>query len=223
LQRVLGIFAKEPRPGQVKSRLAATIGADAATRLYDAFLRDLLPRLMTIDATRVLAFASPADHDFFRVLCGEYFELELQVGSDLGARMATFFQNQFARGASRVILVGSDSPDLPLQRIEQAFARLDDQDVVVGPSDDGGYYLVAMRKLVCDIFAGIEWSTANVFTQTAQRLRQIGVRYSLLEPWYDVDLPDDLRRLNQEIMTAHRAGRDSTLAHTEDLLRELTL
>lgn len=215
MAKVLGIFAKQPRPGAVKTRLAAAIGSDAAARLYDAFLRDLLPRLVTIEATRVLAFADPADSDFFRLLCEELFDLEVQSGQDLGARMANFFRNQFARGADRVVLIGSDSPDLPLACIESAFDALDRHDVVLGPCDDGGYYLVGMNRAIPAMFERIDWSTPNVFAQTKSRLDQLGIQPAVLESWYDVDSLDDLRRLAHAIRS-----RESTM-YTEPLVQTI--
>jgi uncharacterized protein len=217
--RVLGVFAKAPRAGEVKSRLAAAIGAAAAAKLYDAFLRDLLPRLATIEANRILAFASPADHDFFNSLCGTQFELQVQAGEDLGTRMSVFFQGQFARHATQVVLVGSDSPDLPLDRIEQAFSELARHDVVLGPSDDGGYYLIGMRRFIGELFSRIDWSTPSVFPQTTDRLREIRAGHAVLESWYDVDLPQDLERLNQEIISCC----NSQLEHTAAVLREMYL
>jgi hypothetical protein len=221
MDRVLGIFAKGPWPGRVKNRLAVTIGAEQAARLYDAFLRDLLPRLGTVKATRVLAFESVTDHDFFAALCGDQFELEVQARGDLGERMESFFRNQIARGATSVVLVGSDSPDMPLDRIHQAFRRLDDHELVIGPSEDGGYYLIGMRQMIGQIFSGIRWSTDTVFAETTDRLRQIGVRFTLIDPWYDVDRADDLHRLTERIVAARHAGQDPGLARTEAILREL--
>jgi rSAM/selenodomain-associated transferase 1 len=221
LDRVLGVFAKEPRPGQVKTRLAATIGAEPAARLYDAFLRDLLPRLVAIGATRVLAFAEPSDRAFFRSLCGDHFELEVQSGDDLGARMATFFSIQFARGASRVVLIGSDSPDLPISHIENAFASLDRHDVVLGPCDDGGYYLIGMSRVIPEIFQEIAWSTPSVFDQTKSRLDQLGVRTAVLESWYDIDSLDDLRRLAFAIRSDGRTMTGNWLVRTTAYLTEL--
>ena len=109
--------------------------------------------------------------------------------------MVNFFSNQFARGASRVVLIGSDSPDLPLSRIDDAFTVLDRHEVVLGPCDDGGYYLVGMNRLVVGMFDGVEWSTPNVFATTMARLDQIGVQPAVLESWYDVDSIEDLHRL----------------------------
>src|SRR5262245_28864837 len=88
MDRVLGVFAKAPRPGEVKSRLAAAIGTVAAAKLYGAFLRDLLPRLATIDANRILAFASPPDQEWFQALCGTHFDLQVQADGGLGVRMS---------------------------------------------------------------------------------------------------------------------------------------
>jgi hypothetical protein len=215
------VFAKRPWPGRVKNRLAATIGAEPAARVYEAFLYDMLPRLAKIRATRVLAFESATDHDFFAPIGSDQFEWEVQSGEHLGERMETFFRNQFARGATRVVLIGSDSPDIPLDRIDQAFTRLDEYDLVLGPSDDGGYYLIGMRRFIGRTFAGIQWSTASVCAETISRLREIGVRFALLDPWYDVDLVEDLDRLAQRIVAARRAGQDLGLPRTEAILREL--
>ena len=219
MHRVLGVFVKEPTAGNVKSRLAAVIGADPAARLYEAFLRDFLPRLEHLPVHRVLAYTPDTGKDYFENWLGDRFELEPQSGSDLGTRMSAFFERQFSRGARLVVLVGSDAPDLPIARIEQAFAELVHHDVVLGPSDDGGYYLVGMRRMIVDLFHGIEWSTAGVFDQTLQRLSELGIRPALLESWYDIDRPEDLYRLLAQMNDAGRLGRDPELLHTQTVLR----
>ncbi len=221
MNSILGIFAKEPRAGEVKSRLAAVIGNEPAARLYDAFLRDLVARLPAIAATCVLEYTPATAHAYFAELCGGRFELEPQAAGDLGDRMAAFFGRRFAAGAQRVVLIGSDSPDLPLDRIERAFALLADHDVVIGPSHDGGYYLIGLRRLIDELFRNIAWSTHKVFARTMERIRPLGVTHAILDAWYDVDLPDDLNRLRAEIETARNAGRDSGVRHTEAVLRRI--
>jgi rSAM/selenodomain-associated transferase 1 len=219
--RVLGIFAKAPRPGAVKTRLAKSLGDEAAARLYEAFLRDLLERLQAVNAHRVLAFASESDAAYCTGLCGSGYELTVQIGVDLGARMAAFFQQQFAAGARRVVLVGSDAPGLPVERIEKAFCELQYRDVVIGPCNDGGYYLIAMRRLIDSAFCDIDWSTDRVFQQTINRLHERQVSHSVLDPWYDVDISRDLLRLNLEIAALRQAGDRLSLRHSEAVLGPL--
>ena len=219
MHRVLGVFAKEPVAGQVKTRLAAVIGAEQAARLYEAFLRDLLARLERLPVRRVLAYTPDSGKDYFGNWLGDRFELEPQSGSDLGERMSAFFERQFSRDARQVVLVGSDAPNLPIARIEQAFAELVHHDVVLGPSDDGGYYLVGMRRMIVEVFGGIEWSTSGVFDRTLQRLSELGIQPALLESWYDIDRPEDLFRLFAQMDAARRLGQDPELLHTQTVLQ----
>jgi hypothetical protein len=221
MRRVLGVFAKVPRPGAVKSRLAAGIGPDAAARVYDAFLRDFLPRLAPLPFERVLAYAPESAQGYFQLLTGSDFVLEPQSGSDLGERMRAFFDRRFRDGAQHVVLVGSDSPNLPLSRVHDAFASLDRCEIVLGPSDDGGYYLLGARRLVPELFAGITWGTPAVLAETTRRLASIGVVPALLESFYDVDVPRDLTRLAADIAAARRDGHDPHLPHVEAVLNSL--
>ena len=221
MRRVLGVFAKEPRPGEVKSRLAETVGPDQAARLYECFLRDFLTRIQSVVASRVVAYTPDSARNFFASLVGSRFELDRQSGGDLGERMGAFFRRSFAGGACQVVLVGSDSPHLPIDRIEQAFEQLANHDVVLGPSEDGGYYLVGMRRLILEVFSRVAWSTSEVLAQTMRRLESVGVTPRLLEPFDDIDRPDDLARLASYIAAVRRAGRDPELPHTEAVLAAL--
>ena len=214
MQRVLGMFAKRPEAGAVKSRLAAVIGPEWAARLYGAFLRDLVARLATMRANRVIAYAPADAHAYFTDLAAGQFRLVVQAPGSLGDRMAGFFSGSFQSGAERVVLIGSDSPDLPLGNVSRAFEELADHDVVLGPSDDGGYYLIGMRRMIPEVFQDIRWSTSNVRTETIERLRGLGIAHALLEAWYDVDVVDDLERLSHGIDAARRIGTDRMLEHT---------
>lgn len=221
MRRVLGVFAKEPRPGTVKSRLAAAIGPDAAARLYEAFLRDFLPRLESLPFARVLAFTPDTSEPFFHRLAGGRFELEPQTSGDLGERMAAFFRQRFEIGDKPAVLIGSDSPDLPLDRIDEAFRLLASHDLVLGPSDDGGYYLIGMSRMIPEIFTGIDWSTPGVFDQTMRQASTLSVKPALLEPWYDVDEPNDLRRLAANLAVPGDSRQRIDLPHTAAILRSL--
>jgi len=224
--RVLGLFAKQPVPGQVKTRLAAETCADWAAQVADAFLRDTLHRLLWIDAHRVVAFA-PADAEpFFANLIDYRFQLIPQVDGDLGQRMAAFFAGQFQAGAKRVVLIGTDTPTLPPDYIERAFDELKRSEVeaptkdvhlVLGPATDGGYYLIGLAGQVPPIFEGISWGSERVLAETTSRLPEDGCRLTLLPPWYDVDTLKDWRVLTGHVYAQRQAGFDPGVGFTEGL------
>lgn len=198
----LGVFAKYWEPGKVKTRLAATIGQERASRIYKAFAETLLARLSTVGQRRVLAI-TPADRlDEFLAISGQAWTIESQANGDLGARMRHYFDSAFANGAQSVVLLGSDSPDIPLSHITSAFQLLDEYPVVLGPSDDGGYYLIAARDETPPIFEEIAWSTPSVLEETIRRLDQVGVRHAQLPPWYDVDDADSLARIAHQLQAS---------------------
>lgn len=197
--RQLGIFAKYPQPGRVKTRLAASIGDEPACRLYRAFVETLLARFSDVADRRILAFSPPERRAEFEALAGRCWQLAEQSAGDLGQRMQRYFKDAFERGASRVVLLGSDSPTLPVEYVEQAFELLNKISVVLGPSDDGGYYLIGAAERVPPIFDDIAWSSEAVWEQTTNRLRSLGQDFRELPPWYDVDDEKDLRRLRDEL------------------------
>ena len=221
MDRVLGVFAKQPVPGRVKTRLATVIGAGPAARLYRAFLQDFLPRLHTIRARRVLAYSERDEKAYFESLVHGDFQLVRQASGDLGDRMSQFFRQEFERGAKRVVLVGTDTPDLPLPYVERAFSELAKCDVVLGPCDDGGYYLVAKRRMVSEMFQGIMWGGTAVFRQTVERISRTDVRLAVLSRWSDVDTVGDLVRLWERISLARRCWSSSSLPNTEAVLKTL--
>jgi hypothetical protein len=195
----LGIFAKYWEPGGVKTRLARDIGQEAAATLQREFFRTLVHRFGTIAATRVVRFAPPDRRAEFASLTGGNWQLEPQSAGDLGHRMADYFRAAFQRGCERVVLIGSDSPTLPPTVVTDAFERLATDSVVLGPSADGGYYLVGAAGSVPPIFGEVEWSTGSVWDQTRRQLAAARIPYAQLPLWYDVDNVDDLRRLAAEL------------------------
>lgn len=214
-QRTLGVFAKWPTPGSVKTRLAGATSAIWAAHVAEAFLRDALDRLTPIAARRVLAFAPRDAVDVFTELARGRFELEPQIEGDLGRRMAAFFAVHGDAGP--VVLVGTDSPTLPPEFIERAFSALMTAEVVLSPAADGGYVLIGCRGKVPPIFAGLDWGTPAVLGQTIARLADPAWRLALLPPWYDVDTLDDWRVLRGHLAALRRAGIDPGLPHTEAL------
>ena len=135
--------------------------------------------------------------------------------------MRGFFEGEFEDGATRVVLIGSDCPALDPTIVITAFLCLEGRDVVLGPSTDGGYYLVGARESVPPIFDGITWSSPGVLSQTIDRLKDTGLSLAVLPPWYDVDTPENWRMLAGHIRALHRAGMDPALPRIESLIEEL--
>jgi rSAM/selenodomain-associated transferase 1 len=190
---VLVVFARQPTPGEVKTRLADRIGDERAAALYAAFVADLARRLRAASVPVCWAVAPPLEG------FAERFGLAprdclAQPGGDLGARMHAAFLEMSRRGFSRCALIGSDLPQLPLERVERSLGALDEADLVLGPARDGGYYLIAMRE-PRDVFTGIRWSSAGVLDATLARAESLGLRAALLEEDFDVDTAEDLDRL----------------------------
>ncbi|GFE56203.1 TIGR04282 family arsenosugar biosynthesis glycosyltransferase [Geobacter sp. AOG1] len=195
-KQALIIFAKRPVPGRVKTRLIPPLTAVEAARLYECMLRDILRRTSRLTGMDRLIFNTdePAATTYFRRLAPGI-PLFPQQGEDLGARMASAFSTAFARGYQDVAIIGSDSPDLPLAFIENAFAHLTNgEEAVFGPSEDGGYYLVALGQMHAELFDGIEWSRNDVLARSLGKAAEAGIRVALLPGWYDVDTVEDLQR-----------------------------
>lgn len=198
------VFAKEPLSGAVKTRLTPPLPPDEAAILYTAFVRDTCATIAAAAEPgdrRVLAAAGEIGPVLRRIAEEHGFETASQEGADLGARMAHALGVELARGAGTVVLVGSDSPTLPLAEVRAARRQLAASSplAVLGPARDGGYWLVGASGRVPDIFAKIPWSTPDVLPATIERARERGVELALLEAWYDVDDAADLRFLEAEL------------------------
>lgn len=200
VERRLGVFAKHWTPGRVKTRLAAALGNEAAAGVHRAALECLLQRLSQVDADCWLAF-SPEDRggDFQNLLMelglGDRWRLAPQCAGDLGQRMQSFFAEGFLGGAEQVVLLGSDSPNLPLEMVCQAFRELDHASVVLGPADDGGYYLLGAVAPVPPVFSDLPFSTSDLWAATLARLSSHNLPHVALPVWYDVDDLASFRRL----------------------------
>jgi rSAM/selenodomain-associated transferase 1 len=194
---ILGIFVRHPVPGMVKTRLAAELGRDRAAEIYSAFMADIVDHCRGVAAERTLCFCpdSAESRRYFEAIAGRDYRLWPQPEVDLGTRMQRFFEDHIQGPGDRAVLIGSDSPTLPRDLADQAFASLAESDCVLGPATDGGIYLIGMRGRAWPVFSGVEWSTSRVLDQTVQFITACGARLALLPPWYDVDTPDDLRLL----------------------------
>lgn len=192
--RCLIMFTKFPERGQVKSRLAKDLGEERAAVLYRCFIEDLLARLSRGHYRFQMAFY-PADKEReIKEMFGNEFSYVPQAGENLGERMKEAFIRCFSEGSQSVVVIGSDSPDLPAWIIEEAFFSMDDHDAVIGPSVDGGYYLIGFRRETFnpDVFTGPAWGMENVFRQTMTLLQGTGALVYVLPVWQDIDRPEDI-------------------------------
>jgi rSAM/selenodomain-associated transferase 1 len=190
-------FMKYPEPGKVKTRLATAIGQDKAAELYGHFVLDLLAKLESTRLSFAIYFYPEQKKELLMEWLGEGYEYIPQKGADLGERMAAAFLDAFAGGHRRVILMGSDFPDLPRSFLEDASAALNTHDIVIGPAVDGGYYLIGFRKetFTQEAFKGMDWGTEGVFRQTLSILKAHRRRVYVLPVWNDIDTIEDLRQL----------------------------
>lgn len=207
-RRHLILFGKVPVAGSAKTRLAPALGREGAARLYRAFLEDTLRRAASVDAERrslCLAGTEEGVDRWRSRLRGV--TVRAQEGPDLGARMAGALAAAFDEGAERAVVVGTDHPTLPPDRLDRAFRLLEEADLVLGPSDDGGYYAVGLRREAWPearaIFRDVPWSTERVLESTRSRAERAGLERRELPEWYDVDRPEELDRLRKD------AGPDS--------------
>lgn len=196
----LGMFAKYWQPGAVKTRLAASIGNDRAASLHRLFLQTLLHRLQNVASQNVLCFTPANSAAFFRELHLDSWHLQPQAAGDLGTRMRHYFASALSNTEPpRTVLIGSDSPDLPLECVQEALERLREFPVVLGPTTDGGYYLIGLSQMVPPIFDDIPWSTPEVWPLTTARLAAAQIPYHVLPQWYDVDDEAGLNALLRQI------------------------
>lgn len=201
LDACLLIFIKAPIPGQVKTRLAQTVGQEAATALYQCFTQDILSAVQALAVDQIVFYAPATATDGVKTWLGPDYTYHPQQGQDLGARMAHAFGYCFQLGYRRVLIIGSDSPDLPPDYLAQGLTALSRQQVVVGASADGGYYTLGFtaENFTPEVFTGIAWSTSTVYQQTKRTLQAQQRPIHELRSWYDVDTQTDLYQLYQRL------------------------
>jgi len=217
----VAIMAKAPRPGEVKTRLCPPLAPEDAAALYRCFLLDKIAQVRTVSgAAALIAYAPASARREFQALAPGL-RLHPQRGEDLGARLLSLLSELLAEGHAAAVAVDSDTPTLPARLLQDAVDRLSrpGPDVVLGPTDDGGYYLIGVRAARRELFEGIAWSTPAVLRQTLERAGAAGLSAECLTPWFDVDTPGDLARLQ----TALAAADDGPAAHTARFLAASSL
>src|SRR6056297_676468 len=191
-KNLLMIFIKNPVAGEVKTRLGASIWSTNALQVYKKLLSHTREIAVQVKCDREIWYSSMIDRrDSWN---SDLFEKKLQQGRNLGVRMSGAFQQAFEAGYEKAVIIGSDCPELEPQHIEDAFDALRSQDAVIGPSEDGGYYLLGMKKYTPEIFSDIEWSTSSVFEETNRHFEQLGLTCKTLEVLNDIDTIEDLKK-----------------------------
>ena len=215
------VFAKNPVPNQVKTRLLPFLSAEQAASIYQAFLVDWCNALSKLPNSNLVIAYTPLDslHEL-QALIGAHAIYIPQGDSGLGERLISVSRWACHHDYRKFLVVGSDSPTLPIQYIEGAMEFLESRDVVIGPSTDGGYYLIGFSKIgavrtIPAIFQDIAWSTEHVLRQTLEKVDSIDARLGLLPPWYDVDTPPDLRFLRDHLFAMRLAGCRAPSPRTE--------
>lgn len=190
-------FVKYPTPGGVKTRLAQEIGSDQAVGLYKCFVEDVVTFLKSLNIHFKFYFYPADARKRFVSWLGQKYDYVPQVGADLGKRMQNAFNHAFEEDFSKVVVIGSDSPDLPENFLRQVFRELDTHDVVLGPANDGGYYLIAFTRkgFLPEAFENVAWSSEKVFEKTISILKKHRQRVCLLPQWYDVDTLRDVQSM----------------------------
>ena len=213
----VAVMAKVPGEVPVKSRLHGALTPAIATELYRCFLLDRLDALAGLRSiVPVVAFTPPEAEAAMAALAPPGFRLLAQRGDDLGARLTGVIDALLDDGHTAVVATDADSPTLPMAYVERAAVTLaaGAADVVIGPSDDGGYYLVGVRGRCAGLFDGVPWSTAHTRAATVARAGALGLSVSLLPSWFDVDSAEDLARLRAELAGRTTPTRTARFVNT---------
>lgn len=204
-------MAKVPVAGEVKTRLCPPLSLAQAAELARCLLADRVEQLAAMPtADRLVAFWPPEREADLRGLVPPGLRLVPQCGADLGARMDRLLSDLLAEGYAGAIVVGTDTPTVPTAYLEQACAALRSgaADLVLGPAEDGGYYLIGLAAPAPELFVEVPWGEATVYARTLARARMGGRRITILPPWFDVDHPADLARLTgEQAPTGYRPRR----------------
>jgi rSAM/selenodomain-associated transferase 1 len=190
------IFSKNPVEGEVKTRLIPEWGTEGALKIYKDILKKTIETVKQSDVSGIYLFCTPDLDNPFLKFCSLQYELklELQQGNNLGERMANAIQSVLQQFAN-VVIIGSDCPELTCNDINLAFDKLNKKyDLVLGPSEDGGYYLIGMNGDYPDIFQGINWGSNNVLSMTRERIKLHHLNAYELEAKWDLDRPEDVHR-----------------------------
>ncbi len=205
-KELLVVFAKNLLPGTVKTRLAADIGMDLAMEVYKelvAYTAEVADKVKTSKAVYYSEYVEL--YDFFH---DEKYSKHIQEGNDLGQRMLNAFYDAFEGEYDKMVLIGSDTPDISKKIIDEAFQKLDDHDAVVGPAEDGGYYLIGLKQAYPQLFEGKEYSHDKVLEELLEEAEELELKVAQLKTLFDVDTKADMKKAGIEIVYEDDADVD---------------
>jgi len=204
------IFAKFPEHGKVKTRLAKTIGNEKALQFYSLCAHNVFSEVnkLSENIDVYIFYSDKEDKHRIKGWITHDFKFKHQINSDLGNRMKSAFASVLEKGYSKALIIGTDVPDMLVEVINQAFAHLEKFNVVIGPSNDGGYYLLGMRKLIPELFSGIKWSTQEVYQKTIIKILKLGMNSKVLPVLVDVDTEDDLNYWLENVNSGNMELKD---------------
>lgn len=208
MTELLAVLARAPELGKVKTRLSPPLTAEQALALHRALVEDTLDHFDRIERPgleKLLLLSTPL-HDPSDLNVPATWTRGVQANGELGEKLASLFSTGFRRGVTRLVVLGSDSPTVPPEVIHEAFEDLETRKVVIGPAEDGGYYLLGCSEWIPELFQNIGWGTPAVFEQTMAIVKEHNVTASTLIPWYDIDRSEDLDKLRQEIAFLKRSA-----------------
>ena len=197
------VFTRYPEPGITKTRLIPVLGKAGAANLHRLMAQRTIARALSLQKSRRLSVEihhTGGSQQQMEDWLGTDLIYQNQIDGDLGARMAAAFQNSFDSGVDKVAIIGTDCPDLKAEILAQAFDRLSDRDLVLGPAKDGGYYLIGLRRSIPELFDGINWGTSEVFASTRAIAQNLGLNIAVLPILADIDRPEDLLGLDINIL-----------------------
>lgn len=232
MRQALAVAAKAPQPGTVKTRLHSRLSAEEATELYRCFLKDTLLLMYSVPKTeRVISYTPKGGERYFDSIHSDKLcnngnpRLLLQRGESFGDKLYHAFEELFGEGFDSVVIIDADSPTLPRAYLTDAFDELarPGERMVLGPAEDGGYYLIGLNRPHRRLFEEITWSSDRVLAETLERAREIALEVSLLPMWYDVDDSATLERLKGEVIGGNgftRLSKASEAPHTRRFIEE---
>jgi len=218
-RHAIAVMAKAPQAGEVKTRLIPPLTPEAAADLYRCLLLDKLLQIGQLpEVDRYVAYTPAEARSLIRELAPPPFTLIPQAGADLGDRLHRLSAALLDKGHAGVIIVDSDTPTLPSGYLAEALRHLSREviDLVLGPADDGGYYLIGLKRPCRGLFEDISWSTPSVLPETLRRASTHRLKAELLPAWFDVDTAEDLLRLRRELATNGTAAAPHTRAFLLD-------
>ncbi|MBE9223991.1 TIGR04282 family arsenosugar biosynthesis glycosyltransferase [Phormidium sp. LEGE 05292] len=189
-------FTRYPEPGKTKTRLIPVLGAEGAANLHRQLTETVITQVKEVQNVLIEVHFTGGNQQLMQAWLGENITYRQQSEGNLGRRMATAFQTAFNNGIEKVVIIGSDCPMLNYQIIEEAFAALSQHELVLGRAADGGYYLIGLKRLIPELFTGVNWGTSEVLQQTVKIAENLKLAVAYLSTLSDIDRPEDLAILD---------------------------